>query len=303
MTTEIQTTTLPQIDPLALIAKSDKAASTKTKYTKSLVRYMEVGNLADSEAVIAYADTLSDSAKGIFKAALGLWQNAMLTSLKALSRPETVDDLRAVTNRFEATREGIVTKGRAKGQKAHTWLSKVQVRELLDKPDTTDLLGLRDKVVLGLAVGLGLRRSEIAGARWQDIVTQPGTGKVLQVLGKGKRNRVVPIPTWLQPILTDWQSCNGKIGYIARSVNRHGALGESLSDVSVFRIIAGYGAAIDFPLLAAHDLRRTFAQQVYEKTHDLVACQKLLGHSSIETTRLYLEVDAASLRDAVEWLD
>ena len=56
---------------------------------------------------------------------------------------------------------------------------------------------------------------------------------------------------------------------------------------------------IGLPELAAHDLRRTFAQRAWEATHDLLLVRDLLGHASIATTQRYLELDQAKKRDAV----
>lgn len=292
------------IDPLQAIQGANIAESTRRKYTRALERYLEIGILTDSQAVIAYADTLTNSGKKIFKAALRVWQKATINLLNANVTPDTIKDVEAIDRRFGAVQASIKTKT-AKGRKAHTWLSKEQVIDLLSKPDMTTIKGMRDKVVLGLAVGCGLRRSEIASVRFQDIITQPINGKpirVLQVMGKGAKERIVPLPSWLQPILAEWKQKIAKTGYIARSVDRYGNVQDSISGVSVYRIVAEYGKMIELPELAAHDMRRTFAQMVYERTKDLVVAQKLLGHENIETTRKYLELDTASLADAVEWL-
>ena len=69
--------------------------------------------------------------------------------------------------------------------------------------------------------------------------------------------------------------------------------------MGVFRIVRKHGAVIGLPELAAHDLRRTSAQRVWEIAHDLLLVRNLLGHASIATTQRYLELDQAKKRAAV----
>lgn len=289
------------VDPIEIIESSGIAESTKVKYTRALERYLKVGTLTDSQAVIAYAGTLTNSGKKIFKAALRTWQKATINLLNANVTPETINDVEAVSRRFDAMQADIHTTT-TKGSKAHTWLSKEQVLDLLSKPDTTTPKGLRDKVILGLAVGCGLRRAELANLKWSDIVYNP-QGMFFNVKGKGDKHRELPIPSWLKLILAGWQELIGKTGYVARAVDKYGNIRDSLTDVSVFRIISAYGKMIGVPELAAHDLRRTGAQNLYKNCGDITIVQCWLGHSSIETTRKYLNVGMGDMVQAVEWLE
>ena len=290
------------VDPMDAIENANLANSTKKKYSKALdAFFIGGGDLRDTHSIADHARTLGNSGRKLFKAALALWQLATIANMNAQATPGNTGQIDAIERRFKAAQAGIKTKA-PKGQKAHTWLSAEQVKDLLGKPDRAATNGKRDLVVLGLAFLAGLRRSEIANLEWADVVTQP-TGKVLSVLGKGDKRRTIPLCHRLDAILLDWQAVTGKVGHIVRSMDRHGNLGDSMSDVSVFRTIASYGVVIGAPRLAAHDARRSFAQGVFTRTRDIVAVQKLLGHGSIETTRTYLEIDAASLGDAVNWLD
>jgi integrase len=288
------------MDPLQAIKSAGIAESTRAKYTRSLERYLEIGILTDSDAVIKYADNLTNSGKKIFKAALRIWQKTTLDMLNGQVTPDTVKDVEAIERRFDAMQAGIHTTT-TNGTKAHTWLSKEQVLDLLGKPDTTTTKGMRDKVVLGLAVGCGLRRAELAGLKWSDIVYNP-SGMWFNVQGKGNKSRELPIPSWLKPILTQWQAHTGKAGHIARAIGKHGDIRNSLTGISVFRIVVVYGESIGIPELAAHDLRRTGAQNLYKNCNDITIVQRWLGHSSIETTRKYLNVGVGDMVQAVEWL-
>jgi integrase len=66
---------------------------------------------------------------------------------------------------------------------------------------------------------------------------------------------------------------------------------ESLSDVAIFHVVQKYGAAIGIPELAPHDLRRTFAQIGFDAGVPTTQISKLLGHSSVETTQRYLNLE------------
>jgi hypothetical protein len=91
------TTTLP--GPLALIAQSDQAESTKEKYTRALAPYLaQGGNLADVTALAEYADTLSDSRRRHLRSAFSLWARSTQVMLKASDKPETHDKTEAALN-------------------------------------------------------------------------------------------------------------------------------------------------------------------------------------------------------------
>lgn len=147
--------------------------------------------------------------------------------------------------------------------------------------------------MLGLLVGAGLRREEVTGLTFDNVLVQPVVGKprtVLNVQGKGAKDRVVPINNKLADLLEEWRGLVGD-GLIARSITKGGAIGDSLSAVGVFHIVAGAGQQMDKPDLAPHDLRRTYAQLGYEAGVPITQISKLLGHASVATTQRYLNLD------------
>ena len=289
------------VDALDLIAGSGKAASTKDKYTRALAPYVEAGgSLADVHALGEYAGGLSLSRRRHLKSAVNLWAHATQTLLKAHDTPERHTATAAALNRLDAITETLTVEP-TKGTKAHTWLTESQI-VALEATCGDDITGLRDRVALGLLVGAGLRRAELARAKWADLVHQPFEGElctVLNVIGKGSKAREMPLTEALADLLADWAEWTGREGCIVRSLGRALEIGDSLSAVGVFRIVRKHGTMIGLPTLAAHDLRRTFAQRVWENTHDLLLVADLLGHASIETSRRYLELDQAKKREAV----
>ena len=132
---------------------------------------------------------------------------------------------------------------------------------------------------------------------------------VLQVTGKGAKTRVIPINSALAAVLSLWKAITGSDGYIARSINKGGQLGDSLSGVGVLDIVAAHGIAVgmverkemldrgskqrrikEVGTLQPHDLRRTYAQIGYDSGVPIAQISMLLGHSNIATTERYLNI-------------
>jgi integrase len=269
------------------------AQTTKVQYSKAILNAVEAGiNLTDPEALAAYAQTLGKSSKSFLKAAIRLWSAGIELQAKGQATPDNVDAIQATVYRIEAL-NGAIQVESAKGQKAHTWLTQTEVKKLLATCNTKTIQGQRDRVVLGLLVGAGLRREELAALDFDAAKMQPVGGKfrtVLNVTGKGAKNRVVPISDSLAAALDAWQAVTGP-GRIARSVSKADKLGRSLSAIGIFHIVRAAGAAIGKPDLAPHDLRRTYAQIGYEAGVPITQISRLLGHASVDTTQRYLNLD------------
>jgi site-specific recombinase XerD len=267
--------------------------STKAQYRKAITNYLNTGNsLTDASALADYAADLSKSSRAFLKAAVRLWGSDVALRAKAGATPENAAVVQATVYRIEALNEAIQVEA-SKGQKAHIWLTQTQVKALRDTCNTNTVKGQRDKVVLGLLVGAGLRREELTGLTFDDVLLQPIAGKfrtVLNVTGKGAKDRVVPINDRLAAALDSWRSIAGP-GFVARSITKGGALGDSLSAIGVFHIVRGTGEAIGKPDLAPHDLRRTYAQLGYEAGVPITQISKLLGHANVATTQRYLNLD------------
>ena len=241
----------------------------------------------------AFAADLPKSTRSFLKAAVKLWGDEIALRAKAGATPENIKAVQATVYRVEALNEAIQIEA-SKGQKAHTWLTQAEVKRLLDSCDTTTLLGQRDRLVLGLLVGAGLRREELTGLTFEGVVLQSVAGKfrtVLNVRGKGAKDRVIPINDKLAAALDSWGAFVGSRGFVARSITKGGEVNGRLSATSIFGIVRAAGAAIGMPDLAPHDLRRTFAQLGYEAGVPITQISKLLGHSSVTTTHRYLNLD------------
>lgn len=276
----------------AVLNAANLADSTRGKYGRVVSCYLETGGrLTNAAELASFAAGLSNSRKAQLKAAVKLWTAAMIDQVKAQATPDNVSQVQASIYRFQALQTAVKVKA-SKGEKAHTWLTQTEVKKLVSLPDETTPIGKRDRVALGLMVAAGLRREEAVSLAFDDIKLQPIKGRlrtVLQVDGKGDKNRVVPIRDTLAAAIEAWGKIAGP-GLILRSVDQTGMIGDSLSAVGLFNITRGYGREMDKPELAPHDLRRTYAQIGYESGVPLTQISKLLGHSNIATTQRYLNL-------------
>jgi integrase len=280
------------------------AASSKAKYASVVNRYLDAGySLTDPAALSAFAAGLPASGRAFLKAAIKLWTAQQLTAVKGQATPANVNQVQAAVYRFEAL-QAAITAGGAKGETAHIWLSLPETRRLLALPGT-DQAGQRDRVALGLLVAAGLRREEAVTVTFADVKLQPIKERlrtVLQIQGKGAKNRLVPLSDRLAAALDGWSRLNGGRGPILRALGRNGEPGDRLSGVGLFYIVRSYGERLaqgqanegrrrQLSKLAPHDLRRTYAQIGYESGIAITQISRLLGHSSVTTTQRYLNLD------------
>ena len=290
-----KSTEITEVFDLSAIENANLADSTKYQYKKAIRNYLATGNkLGDAQALAEYSLGISKSSRAFLKAAVKLMTNEYANALKANATPENINEIRASLYRLEAIQSAIKVP-LSKGVKAHLWLSQKQVRELMATCGD-DIVGKRDWIVLALAVGAGLRRQEIVNLTFDDLKEVPRPNginemrPVLQVKGKGAKDRVVPIKPILAQRIREWKEMVGD-GKIARALGRKKEISESLSAVGVFNIVRKHGKIIKKDKLAPHDLRRTYAHLGYEAGVPIDQISYLLGHSNIAVTQRYLDLD------------
>jgi len=184
-------------------------------------------------------------------------------------------------------------------------LNEQQVEDLLSAPDVGDDLGLRDRAMLELLYATGLRVSELISIQTTQISMQQG---VLRVVGKGDKERLVPIGEvaldWLmkynrlsRPQLLKVPSSDRGAGQCSEVfVTRRG---KAMTRQAFWYMIKKYAllAGIDADQLSPHTLRHAFATHLLNHGADLRVVQMLLGHSDISTTQIYTHVADQRLRD------
>ncbi|NOT43217.1 MAG: tyrosine recombinase XerC [Acidobacteria bacterium] len=182
-------------------------------------------------------------------------------------------------------------------------LSIDEMARLLETPDLATPLGRRDRAILELFYASGLRLSELVALDLDDVNLH---GRMVRVMGKGRKERLVPFNHSAESALRVWLRDRAVIRH--QPSGRSGARGEEplfvnsrgprLSGRSVQRLVARYvtQASTRFGV-SPHALRHSFATHLLERGADLRAIQELLGHVQLSTTQRYTHVNAAQLLD------
>ncbi|MDP2130650.1 MAG: tyrosine recombinase XerC [Erythrobacter sp.] len=167
----------------------------------------------------------------------------------------------------------------------------VNLAAMVDGTAATDWIGARDRAVLLLMYGSGLRIAEALSLTGRDVPL----GDVLQVTGKGGKQRMVPVlPITRAGVAEYVRLCPWPLS--ANQPLFRGAKGGALSPGMVQRAMAQARRALGLPDTATpHALRHSFATHLLSAGADLRSLQELLGHASLGSTQIYTRVDAASL--------
>jgi site-specific recombinase XerD len=197
--------------------------------------------------------------------------------------------------------EGVrrVSGVKTSGVRTGNWLTLQQAQQLIRTPDITTLKGLRDRAILAVMVGGGLRRSEVANLTFDHVKMRQARWVIVDIVGKGRRVRTVPIPAWTKAAIDDWTTAADiHEDYIFRSINKGDNIsGPDLTAQAVADVVKEYASQCGFDDLAAHDLRRTYAKLARKGGADLQQIQLSLGHASVKTTERYLN-EAQNLTSA-----
>lgn len=180
-----------------------------------------------------------------------------------------------------------------KGKKLGNWLTKKEVETALSLPDTQTLKGLRDRAILAVLFGAGLRREELCNLTIHQIQQRDGRWIIADIEGKHGKTRSVPIAAWIKGIIDRWLEHYSPDSFVFPSMRKGGNLStEQLTPDAIYKLVKEY-----LPNIAPHDLRRTFGILAYKGGADLKQIQLTYGHDSIETTERYLNV-AQDLQNA-----
>jgi integrase/recombinase XerC len=195
-------------------------------------------------------------------------------------------------------------------QRLPAHLGETEMATLLDMPDTATPLGRRDKAILELFYASGLRLSELVGLGLEDVNL---ASRVVRVLGKGRKERIVPFNRSTEGALRAWLKDREDIvaaggGRLAAGKMRARRTAEPLflnyqggrlSTRSVDRLVRKYVASCSTRFgISPHALRHSFATHLLEHGADLRSIQELLGHAQLTTTQRYTHVNSAQLIEA-----
>ncbi len=179
-------------------------------------------------------------------------------------------------------------------------LSEQQVERLLDAPDCSDAIGLRDKAMLELLYATGLRVSELVGLSLSQLSLQQG---VVKVNGKGNKERLVPMGETAIEAMLVYLKCGRPELIQGRSsdVLFPSRRAQQMTRQTFWHRIKQYAllAGIRSPL-SPHTLRHAFATHLLDHGADLRVVQLLLGHSDLSTTQIYTHVARARLSQLID---
>ena len=187
-----------------------------------------------------------------------------------------------------------------RGVRLGNWLTETQARNLLQLPDAQTLKGKRDRALLAVLLGCGLRRRELADLTFDHLQRREDHWAIVDLVGKGGHIRTVPVPDWVKQTIDEWAAGAGVTsGRLFRCMCRAGrAWGDSITEKVAWHVVKEYAAILGVPRVAPHDLRRSCARFCHVAGGELEQIQFLLGHVSVQTTERYLGC-RQRLREAV----
>jgi site-specific recombinase XerD len=185
--------------------------------------------------------------------------------------PNTINGRLAAVRRlaYEAADSGLLSPDlaagirRVKGAKClgvrlGNWLTATQARALWQVPDPTTLKGKRDRALLGILLGCGLRRREAAELEFAHIQRRQDHWAIVDLVGKGRHIRTVPVPDWVKTAIDSWCEAAGVSGgRVFRCVCRAGKTwGTGVTERVVWHVVKNCAKRAGIDKLAPHDLRR-----------------------------------------------
>ncbi|HRY96442.1 MAG TPA: tyrosine recombinase XerC [Myxococcota bacterium] len=181
-------------------------------------------------------------------------------------------------------------------------LDRDEIQALLAATDASTDLGLRDRALLEVLYAAGLRVSELVGLDLRDVDL---TGRVVRVLGKGSKERLVPLGRPACAAVLAWLPARARLLQESRRpaleavfLNRRGG---RLTDRSVRRVLDRWILAAGvLHNVSPHALRHSFATHLLQAGADLRSIQELLGHASLSTTQTYTHLDLEHLLEVYD---
>lgn len=188
-----------------------------------------------------------------------------------------------------------------KAQSLPDVLSEQQVNQLLTAPDTTKRLGIRDRAILETLYATGLRVSELINLKLVDLHLSM---HLLQTIGKGDRERIVPISDVAIEWLTRYLQTT-RVKLLVKRPNTDfvflNAHGKQLTRQAIWQLIKKYVNQVGIRThVTPHTLRHSFATHLLENGADLRIVQELLGHADISTTQIYTHISHRHLKEVYD---
>lgn len=174
-----------------------------------------------------------------------------------------------------------------------------QIDSIIDSFDASTMLGCRNRAMVEVLYSCGLRVSELVSLRLNDLFLDDG---FLRVVGKGDKQRLVPVSDTAQNRLTDYLQYRRQIDAdrSSRDILFLNNRGKQLTRVMIFTIIRRAAQAVGIDkTISPHSFRHSFATHLLAGGASIRQVQELLGHSNITTTEIYTHLDQKRLHDTV----
>jgi integrase/recombinase XerD len=262
--------------------------NTLQAYSVDLRRYSEqIHSLQKTDPALVTLDDISDYLAVLLDCGL---------SRSSLRRNITVIRLfhRWLLARGEITAD-VASRLEAPGvkRKLPFVLSEADIQTILERPDITRPLGLRNRAILEVLYGGGLRISELLNLEQDNLLPED---KLLRIIGKGNKERIVPMGrTGWRYLKKYLQQARPALVTQKTAIIFLNQQGKQLSRMGVWKMIRKYTA--DFENVSPHTFRHTFATHLLEGGASLRAVQEMLGHTDISTTQIYTHVNYRYLSD------
>ena len=171
-------------------------------------------------------------------------------------------------------------------------LSEEEVDRIIRCVDTSSWMGKRDRAILEILYGCGLRVSEASGLRISSLFLEQD---FIRIIGKGNKERLVPIGEMAMEALETYMADRPVPAAKADDLVFLNRFGKSISRVSLFKIVKKYTLAAGIMKeISPHTFRHSFATHLIEHGADLRVVQEMLGHENIATTEIYTHVDSST---------
>ncbi len=172
------------------------------------------------------------------------------------------------------------------GKKLPVFVQEREINDLLDmKYFSDDFQGRRDKAIISLFYGTGIRLSELKNIRFQDLDIK---GRMVKVLGKRNKERLVPFPFEMAGVLKDYLELRNELFGEESNMIFLTEKGEPVYVKLIYRIVNKYlGFVTTIEQRSPHILRHSYATHLLNRGADLNAIKELLGHSNLAATQIY----------------
>lgn len=168
-------------------------------------------------------------------------------------------------------------------------LSVEEIDAIMDSVDLSTASGKRDRAILEVLYGCGLRVSECAGLRISDLFFNEG---YIRIVGKGDKQRIVPIGEAAMDAVKDYFPSRPEPDSGCEDILFLNKNGRGLSRVSIFKMVKRQAMAAGVHKeISPHTFRHSFATHLIENGADLRTVQEMLGHESVLTTEIYTHID------------